>query len=128
MGLTNEQAQKLEHDLDTNHTEMIVLTLQDANRLAAGISSPHEGSTQTHWLCPRTDKELLDGGWGCTKSLYQSTAHQWVNTNWVVPTGMAAHDTFKETLIYSKTQLLPPDKSRPPERCRDEKSNKSASP
>lgn len=62
MGLTNEQAQKLEHDLDTNHTEMIVLTLQDANRLAASISSPHEGSTQTHWLCPRTDKELLDGG------------------------------------------------------------------
>ncbi|KAA8691213.1 plasmid mobilization protein [Pseudomonas cannabina] len=35
---------------------------------------------------------------------------------------------FKETLIYSKTQLLPPDKSRPPERCRDEKSNKSAPP
>ncbi|KAA8694940.1 hypothetical protein F4W70_29150 [Pseudomonas cannabina] len=34
----------------------------------------------------------------------------------------------KETLIYSKTQLLPPDKSRPPERCRDEKSNKSAPP
>ncbi|KAA8712062.1 hypothetical protein F4W70_12010 [Pseudomonas cannabina] len=33
-----------------------------------------------------------------------------------------------ETLIYSKTQLLPPDKSRPPERCRDEKSNKSAPP
>ncbi|RML25589.1 hypothetical protein [Pseudomonas savastanoi] len=35
---------------------------------------------------------------------------------------------LRETLIYSKTQLLPPDKSRPPERCRDEKSNKSASP
>ncbi|WP_069710465.1 hypothetical protein [Pseudomonas savastanoi] len=102
MGLTNEQAQKLEHDLDTNHTEMIVLTLQDANRLAAGISSPHEGSTQTHWLCPRTDKELLDGGWGCTKSLYQSTAHQWVNTNWVVPTGMAAHDTFKLGQLWKR--------------------------
>ncbi|OSR26645.1 hypothetical protein B7R56_20275 [Pseudomonas savastanoi pv. retacarpa] len=38
------------------------------------------------------------------------------------------HSPSKETLIYSKTQLLPPDKSRPPERCRDEKSNKSASP
>ncbi|KAA8713882.1 hypothetical protein F4W70_08680 [Pseudomonas cannabina] len=37
-------------------------------------------------------------------------------------------ETFRETLIYSKTQLLPPDKSRPPERCRDEKSNKSAPP
>ncbi len=36
--------------------------------------------------------------------------------------------TARETLIYSKTQLLPPDKSRPPERCRDEKSNKSAPP
>ncbi|UNO25525.1 site-specific integrase [Pseudomonas amygdali] len=35
---------------------------------------------------------------------------------------------LRETLIYSKTQLLPPDKSRPPERCRDEKSNKSAPP
>ncbi|RMM24642.1 hypothetical protein ALQ81_00865 [Pseudomonas syringae pv. pisi] len=102
MGLTNEQAQKLEHDLDTNHTEMIVLTLQDANRLAASISSPHEGSTQTHWLCPRTDKELLDGGWGCTKSLYQSTAHQWVNTNWVVPTGMAARDTFKLGQLWKR--------------------------
>ncbi|SDQ40310.1 hypothetical protein SAMN05216597_0056 [Pseudomonas cannabina] len=34
----------------------------------------------------------------------------------------------RETLIYSKAQLLPPDKSRPPERCRDEKSNKSAAP
>ncbi|WP_054998647.1 hypothetical protein [Pseudomonas cannabina] len=44
---------------------------------------------------------------------------------------LANHPVFnrlKETLIYSKTQLLPPDKSRPPERCRDEKSNKSAPP
>ncbi|KPX28958.1 Uncharacterized protein ALO77_03640 [Pseudomonas coronafaciens pv. garcae] len=102
MGLTNEQAQKLEHDLDTNHTEMIVLTLQDANRLAASIGSPHAGSTQAPWLCPRTDQGLLDGGWGCTKSLYQSTAHQWVNTNWVVPTGLAAYDTFKLSQLWKK--------------------------
>ncbi|KPY65165.1 hypothetical protein ALO93_200247 [Pseudomonas amygdali pv. sesami] len=40
----------------------------------------------------------------------------------------APTDFPRETLIYSKTQLLPPDKSRPPERCRDEKSNKSAPP
>ncbi|RMV76790.1 hypothetical protein ALP04_200053 [Pseudomonas amygdali pv. sesami] len=45
--------------------------------------------------------------------------------NWY---GIIAPDTPKEPLIYSKTQLLPPDKSRPPERCRDEKSNKSAPP
>ncbi len=38
------------------------------------------------------------------------------------------HNPIRETLIYSKIQLLPPDKSRPPERCRDEKSNKSAPP
>ncbi|KWT04627.1 hypothetical protein AL047_24680 [Pseudomonas syringae pv. broussonetiae] len=40
----------------------------------------------------------------------------------------AFNSSLKEPLIYSETQLLPPDKSRPPERCRDEKSNKSAPP
>ncbi|KAA8712466.1 hypothetical protein F4W70_10715 [Pseudomonas cannabina] len=43
-------------------------------------------------------------------------------------TSMTLWVIVRETLIYSKTQLLPPDKSRPPERCRDEKSNKSAPP
>ncbi|KWT02075.1 hypothetical protein AL047_02620 [Pseudomonas syringae pv. broussonetiae] len=43
--------------------------------------------------------------------LYAGLIEDWAN---IQSTAAAQHT--KEPLIYSKTQLLPPDKSRPPER------------
>lgn len=95
MGLSTEQVQKLDHDMDNNHTEVVILTRQDANRIAADTSMTQQASTQNPWLCPRANGALLDGTWGCAKTIYSNSyAHQFVNTNWGVPTVLTAYDAF----------------------------------
>ncbi|KAA8694411.1 calcium-binding protein [Pseudomonas cannabina] len=84
-----------------------------------------EGISPSDIALSRSYDDLLISRYGSTDRI---TVSGYFNRDAAGPYALESVRFAKETLIYSKTQLLPPDKSRPPERCRDEKSNKSAPP
>lgn len=80
--------------MDSNQREMVVLSMDDANVIIAERNGSSGSGTQPQQICARTDPGMLDGVWGNTQSIYNSTVHSYVNTTWGVPTALGAYDAY----------------------------------
>lgn len=88
---SNEELQQLDRDLDDLHREMIVMRREEFER--DFLQRYHSNSLmcqQEEVKSPTSDP--FGDIWGRTRSVYMGTPHDLVNTNWGVPTALAAWD------------------------------------
>ncbi|QJI45465.1 hypothetical protein HKK52_32390 [Pseudomonas sp. ADAK2] len=94
MSLSDTQLDQLDRAMDSNQREMVVLSMDDANALIAERNTSSGIGTQPSQVCARTQPGMLDGLRGNTQSIYNSTVHSFVNTNWGVPSALGAYDAY----------------------------------
>ncbi|MFV3383173.1 MULTISPECIES: hypothetical protein [Pseudomonas] len=99
MSLNSSQLAQIDKQIDENQTELVILSLEDARRLTA-TGEMQQSACQPPKMCTRSQTSMLDGMWGSTvQSVYNSTAHPFVNTSWGVPTLLGANDTYQLTML-----------------------------
>lgn len=91
MSVSESQLSQLDREMDQNHREMVIMTLEDFHAQAQFAQQKH-CATQPPLACNRTQGEMLNGTWQSVKSTYNGVPHSFVNTTWGVPTAMAAWD------------------------------------
>ena len=101
MSLSDTQLNQLDRDMDSNQREMVVLSMDDANAIMAERNGSSGSGTQPQQICARTNPGMLDGMWGNTQSIYNSTVHSFVNTTWGVPTALGAYDAYNISRLLS---------------------------
>lgn len=97
MSLSTSQLSQLDREIDQNQREMIVIPM---DQLSAHQAEPDPDmcATQAPQVCSRTQPGLLNGTW-TTQSIYNATAHEFVNTNWGVPTALGAYDAYNSARL-----------------------------
>jgi hypothetical protein len=101
MSLSDTQLNQLDQEMDANQREMVVLSLDDANAMMAERNGSSSPGTQPMQICARTNPGMLDGLWGGTQSIYNSSVHSFVNTTWGVPTALGAYDAYNISRLLS---------------------------
>lgn len=101
MSLSDTQLNQLDREIDTNQREMVVLSMDDVNAVMAERNGANSVSTQAPQICARTNPGMLDGLWGGTQSIYNSSVHSFVNTTWGVPTALGAYDAYNIRRLLS---------------------------
>lgn len=101
MSLSDAQLNQLDREMDSNHHEMVVLSMDDANALVAQRNATSDTGTQPPTMCTRTQPAMLDGLWGNTQSIYNATVHPFVNTSWGVPAALGAYDAYNVGRLLS---------------------------
>lgn len=91
MSVSESQLSQLDREMDQNHREMVIMTLEDFHAQAQFAQQKH-CATQPPLACNRTQGEMLNGTWQSVKSTYNGVPHSFVNTTWGVPTAMTAWD------------------------------------
>jgi len=81
---------QLDCSLDENHREMVVMTMDYFRRHS--LRQNTETSTQPPQLCSRNVSNFMDSVKSTVGTVYGAAVHPGVNTNWGVPTVMAAND------------------------------------
>lgn len=82
---------QLEHDMDKNNREMVVMLLSDL-RIDARNAQSTQAVTQAPQACNLNQRYWLDCAWNGMKTTYNGLPHAFVNTNWGVPAGLAVVD------------------------------------
>jgi hypothetical protein len=101
MGLSDTQLNQLDRDMDANHREMVVLSMDDANAMMAERNASSGLGTQPPQICYRTQPGMLDGLWGSSQSTYNATVHPYVNTTWGTPVALGAYDAYNITRLLN---------------------------
>lgn len=91
MSVSESQLSQLDREMDQNHREMVIMSIEDFHAQAQ-LAQQAQGATQPPQVCTRTQGDLLTGTWNGVKSTYNGLPHTFVNTTWGVPTAMAAWD------------------------------------
>ncbi|GLO31811.1 hypothetical protein PPUN12996_38690 [Pseudomonas putida] len=91
MSVSENQLSQLDREMDQNHREMVIMSIEDFQAQAQFAQRTH-GATQAPQVCTRTQGDMLTGTWQSVKSTYNGLPHTFVNTTWGVPTAMAAWD------------------------------------
>lgn len=97
MSLSTSQLSELDREIDQNQREMLVISMDEINAHPGDFSS-HTSATQAPQVCSRTQPEMLNGTW-TAQSVYNSTLHEFVNTNWGVPTALGAYDAYNSARL-----------------------------
>lgn len=82
---------QLEHDMEKNNREMVIMPLENL-RIDARQASLTQAATQPQQACTLNQRYWLDCAWSGMKSTYNGIPHTVVNTNYGVPAGMALID------------------------------------
>lgn len=91
MSVSESQLSQLDREMDQNHREMVIMSIEDFHAQAQFAQQAH-GATQSPQVCTRTQGDMLTGTWHGVKSTYNGLPHTFVNTTWGVPAAMAAWD------------------------------------
>ncbi|WP_256222127.1 MULTISPECIES: hypothetical protein [Pseudomonas] len=82
---------QLEHDMEKNNREMVIMPLENL-RIEARQASLTQAATQPQQACTLNQRYWLECAWSGMKSTYNGIPHTVVNTNCGVPAGMALID------------------------------------
>ncbi|HEN8800494.1 hypothetical protein HP546_07120 [Pseudomonas sp. CM25] len=89
MSVSEAQLSQLDRDMDQNHREMVIMSVED---FQGQFAQKAQGATQPLQVCTRTQADRLTGTWQGIRSTYNGLPHTFVNTTWGVPGAMAAWD------------------------------------
>ncbi|SDI99617.1 hypothetical protein SAMN05216189_101163 [Pseudomonas delhiensis] len=92
MGLNQTQLDQLGRQLDNNPLEVLILSAEQANLLAADHATSHWSPTQAPSLCVRDDITQASGLLDSIRPHYNDSLHEFVNTAWGMPALLGSHD------------------------------------
>lgn len=98
MSVSESQLSQVDRQMDQNHREMVIMSIEDFQAQAQFAQRTHR-ATQSPHLCTRPQGDLLTGTWQGVKSTWNGLPHTFVNPTWGVPTAMAAWD-LKNTAVF----------------------------
>lgn len=69
MSVSESQLSQLDREMDQNHREMVIMSIEDFHAQAQFAQQAH-GATQSPQVCTRTQGDMLTGTWHGVKFTY----------------------------------------------------------